>query len=466
MTLAGFGGLALGLSVVADIGSVAVLLPVFPFLAIMFVARMPQAGPMALGLLIGIGCGAGAAAELARPYLVTLDPQLRVLGLAAAGFGVVTILIAPLSFPGVRGWVKRVVHWRMPVMGLSGVTHRVPVIASILEGLAVIVPVAALIGFAIRPTAQVTRAATDPYFIRYVAGLQKLARLPVNGHQQYYEQSMNWVIWYIGLPTVLLACIGTALIGRRCLRALLRWHGAAAGARLWGLPLLIFGWSIATVLWDPATFPDQPWASRRLVPVVLPGIICLAVWVCSRVRLRAADLGAGPTACTIVSGCFVLAMGLPAAVTTFDPGYVKSVTTGGYKQLAVRGMALQKTYGGSQSAVSALCARIGPSASVIIVDRTTAALFTQVVRGMCDTPTARMDGAPAASVEHVITTIEQAGRRPVLLGSTSASVDLIGAAPQRVLYLRTWQDAHGLTGPPAAPWAVTFTVWMASPAGP
>ena len=226
VTLAAFGGLALGLTVLANIGSVNLLLPLFPFLAIMFVARMRQAAPMAAGLLIGIGCGVGEGSKLARPYLSALGPQLHDIGLAAVGFGVLTALIAPLAFPGMRAWVKSVVQWKFPIMGLSGATHRVPFIAAILEGLAVLVPVAALFGHAIRPSAQVTHGATDPYTIRYVAALQKLAGLTVNGRQQYYEQSLNWVIWYIGLPAVLLACIGAALLGRRCLRALLRWRAS------------------------------------------------------------------------------------------------------------------------------------------------------------------------------------------------------------------------------------------------
>jgi hypothetical protein len=464
MTLAGFGGLALGLTVLADIGSVNLLLPLFPFLAIMFVARMPQAGPMAFGLLVGIGCGVAEGSRLARPYLSGLSTQLHDIGLAAAGFGLLTVLIAPLAFARVRAVLGKVVRWTLPVMGLSGVTRRVPIIAVVLEGLPVLLPVAALVGFAIRPLQQVTKGATNPYTIRYVAALQKLAGLPVDGRQQYYEQSLNWVIWYIGLPAVLLACIGAALVGRRCVRALLRWRGAAPGARLWGLPLMVFAWSTGTVLWDPAIFPDQPWASQRLVPVVLPGITCLAVWMCSRVRLRAVDLGASQVTGMVVAGCSVLAMGLPAAVTTFDPGYVKA-SAGTSKHLAARGMALQRTYAGSQYAVSRLCSAIGPSSSVVIVDKTTAALFTQVVRGMCDTPTARMDGASPASVEQVVTAIERTGRRPVLLGSTASSVDLIGAEPQRVLNLATLQDAHALTGPPAAPWPVTYTVWLASPSG-
>ena len=480
MTLACFGGLAIGLTTLVNVGALAIVLPLFPVLAIMFVARMPQAATFAAGLLAGIGYGVAAGSRLARPYLSTLRVPLHDIGLAAAGFGIATALIAPLAFPATRGLARRAVSWRMPVMGLSGATHRVPVLSVILQGLAMLTPVALLTWFAVRPTAAVARGATDPFVIRFVAALQRLERLPVDGHRQYYEQSLNWVVWYLGLPCLLLACIGFALLGRRCVRALLSWRGSAPAARAWGMPLLVIGWSVAAVLWVPATLPDQPWASRRLVPVVLPGLICLAVWVCSRVRLRAAELGAGRIVGSIVSLCCVLALGLPAAVTTFDPGYTSNSAGGagsgavpgapagassGTKRMAARGMAFRPTYRGELKAVAGLCTAIGPNASVIIVDRTTAASFTQVVRGMCGSPAARMDGAPAGSVEQVINAIERVGRRPVLLGATPGAVTLVGAVPQRALHLSTKGDAHALTGPPAAPWALTYTVWLASPAG-
>ncbi len=465
MTLAGFGGFAIGLMVLVDVQSLGIVLPLFPVMALMFVARMPQAGPLAVGLLAGIGCGVATGSALARPYLTSLGTPLHDIGLAAAGFGIVTALIAPLAFAPVRRWVRGAVNWRMPVMGLSGATRRVPLVRGILEAIALLAPVAALAWFAIRPSVQITRGATDPFVIRFVASLQQIEGLPVNGHRQYYEQSLNWVIWYIGLPALLLGCIGAALLGRRCLLALLRWRTAAPAARLWAMPLLIIGWSTVAVLWIPAILPDQPWASRRLVPVVLPGLICLALWVCSRVRLRATEVGAGRLAGTLASACCVLALGLPAAVTTFDPGYAGTGTGAAKsaKHLAVRGMALKTTYAGERSAVTRLCAKIGPSASVIIVDRTTAASFTQVIRGMCGLPTARMDNASTATVEQAIIAIEHIGRRPVLLGSSPKSVALVGAVPQQVVSLSTWQDAHALTGPPASPWALTYTVWMASP---
>jgi hypothetical protein len=467
MTLAGLGGLALGLTILADIGSLDILLPVFPFLAIMFVARRPQAGPMAAGVLIGIGVSVLEGTELARPYLSSLEPGLHDMGMAVAGFGVLTALIAPLAIPAVRAWARRVVDWRLPLPGLSGTTHRLPLVRAVAEGLAVLVPVAALIGLAVRPSVQVTHGATDPSYIHYIASLQRLAGLAVNGRQQYYEQSLNWVIWYLGVPAVLLACGGAAMLGRRCVRALLRWRGASAAAQAWGLPLLIFFWSTAVVLWDPAIYPEQPWASQRLVTVVLPGLICLALWACSRVWLRAAELEAGPTARGLVAACSLLAMVAPAAITTFDPGYVG---TGKARHLAARGMALTGTFKDEKPVVSGLCAAIdgtgtGSGTSVIIVDSTTATAFTQVVRGMCDVPTARMDGASPALVEQAVNAIERAGRRPVLLGSTSGSVDLVGAVPRQILRLTTTQDAQDLTGPPAAPWPLTYTVWMAAPAG-
>jgi hypothetical protein len=482
LTLAGLGGLALGLTVLANIGSLSLLLPALPLLAIMFVARLPLAGPLVGGLVLGAGAGVAEAAVLARPYLSSLGPQLHDIGLATAGFAVATALVAPLAFPGFRARVRAIVSWRLPVIGLSGTTHRVPLLGALLEGLAVIAPVAALTGLAIRPSLDVARGGADPYFVRYVAALQRLGGLPVDGRRQYYEASLNWVIWYVGLPVVLLACVGAAVLGRRCLRAALQWRGASQAARMWALPLLVFGWSAATVLWDPATFPDQPWASRRLVPVVLPGLICLALWMCARIRLRGAELGAGVASGGVVAACCVLALGLPAAVTTFDPGYVAAsasgspaataglATPGGSKttprRLAARGMALRATYAGETAAVSGLCAAIGPSASVVIVDLATASAFTQVVRGMCDTPAARMDGAPSTLVEQVVTAIEHSGRRPVLLGSTAASVALVGAAPRQVLALGTTQDAQDLTGPPASPWPLTYTVWLASPSSP
>jgi hypothetical protein len=474
ITLAGLGGFTLGLTVLVSIGSLSTLLPAFPVLALMFVARRPQAGPLGLGLFLGVACGLAAGLALARPYLSALSSQLHLFGICAAGFGLVTALIAPLAFPDARAWVRRVLSAQMRVLGLNGETWTLPSLGTWLQWFAFALPVLLLVGFAIRSSFQVTRGQTDPVVIRYVAGLQRLEHLPVDGRQQYYESSFSWLLWYLGIPAVLLAVAGAAVLGRRMARAVLAWRDSLVAARIWGLPYLIIGWSVVTVLWDPAVVASQPAAGRRLVPVVLPGLILLGLWASSRLKARAADLGARPVTAVGAATCCVLAMAIPAFVTSANPGLAARATVSAHSsgaskfvsRLQLDGMGFTATYGGELAAVTRLCSEIGSSASVVFVDSSSAQSYTQVVRGMCGQPAASMAGASAVALEEVVTTIEQAGRRPVLLGVSRSRLALFGTVPRVVLTLRTSSDPAVLTGPPATTWPVQYTLWMSSPIGP
>jgi hypothetical protein len=474
LALAGLGGLALGLTVLVWIGSLSILLPVFPVLALLFVRRRRQAGPLGTGLFLGIGIGLAAGLVLARSYLSTLSSELHVFGLCAAAFGVVTGLIAPLAVPGVRARMRQAFEWRPRMVGLGGGEISLPSLGSVAQWLALAVPVVALIALAIRPYLQTVRGQTDPTLIREVAALQRIVGLPVDGRRQYYEQSLDWVLWYLGIPAVLLACAGAASLGRRLVRAAFEWRASVVAARLWPLPLLIIMWSVATGLWDPAVAPWQLWASHRLVPVVLPGLVLLGVWVSSRLTMRAAVLGASRLTVVLVAFCCVLALAIPPLVTSLNPGLVPRTSVGRYSsgvaklvsRVRLRGAGASATYGGSVAAASALCAGIGPGASVVFVNASTAAEFAPTVRGLCDIPAASMAaGSSAATVEQVATSIERAGRRPVLLGPSRASVALFGIVPRRVVSLRTTRDAEVLTGPPAGVWPASYVVWMASPLG-
>jgi len=474
MTLAGFGGFALGLTVLVSIGSLSTLLPAFPVLALMFVARRQQAGPLGLGLFLGVACGLAAGLVLARPYLSALSSQLHLFGICAAGFGLVTALIAPLAFPGARAWVRRVLSARkLRVVGLQGETVALPSLGTCLQWFAFALPVLLLMGFALRPGLQVTHGQTNPAVIRYVAGLQRLGHLPVDGQRQYYESSLDWLLWYLGLPAVLLAVAGAAVLGRRMARAVIAWRDSLLPARIWGLPYLIIGWSAVTVLWDPAVVAIQPAASRRLVPVVIPGLILLGLWASSRLKARAADLGAGRVTAAGAAVCCVLAMAIPAFVTSVNPGLAARATVSPrsagvskfISRIEFRGVGVSATYGGELAAVTSLCSEIGSSASVVFVDSTSAQSFMQVVRGMCGQPAASVAGASTVVVEQAVTSIERAGRHPVLLGTSRSRLALFGVVPRQVLSLRTTSDPAVLTGPPATTWPVQYTLWMASPLG-
>ena len=86
---------------------------------------------------------------------------------------------------------------------------------------------------------------------------QRADGLPIEPTRLYYEISLHWIFWYIGVPAVLFGTLGAALLARRCLRG---------RAPLWTLPLMSFAWTIVATLYRPGITPDQPWASRRLVP--------------------------------------------------------------------------------------------------------------------------------------------------------------------------------------------------------
>jgi hypothetical protein len=249
---------------------------------------------------------------------------------------------------------------------------------------------------------------------------------------------------------------------RRCLHALFSWQDQSGAARVWALPLAVICCGSAAVLWQPETAPDQPWASRRLVPLVLPGLILCAAWASAWLRGRARSRGAGRMAGSLVAGCCVVALLVPTVATTFGLGLSHSGKSGALRPTA-DGLALKRTGPGQVGAVNRLCSALGPSATVVIVAWPVAQEFTQTIRGMCGVPVAWIVGQPTGDVQSVLTDIERTGRRPVLLGARPAQLYPYGGGnPVRVLDLSTSQDPHTLTQPPTALFPAHYVVWMSS----
>ena len=482
LALAGLGGLALGLTVLASISSLVVLLPALPVLAVLVAAGRPQAVPFGLGLIAGTGAGVATGLVLARSYLAGLSPQLHLIAVCAAGFGVAWALAAVLASPWARPRVRRMSAFNVRFPWFKGEQVVLPSLGGVAQWLALVLPVAVLVGLAERPYFQVVRGQTDPSMVRTVASLQRLEQLPVDGLRQYDESSLYWVMWYVGVPVVLLACAGAAVLGRRTVEAVLDGRSAVGwrAARLWVLPLLVIFWSVAAVLWDPSVVPWQPLGSHRLAAVALPGLVLLAVWASSWLTSRASLLGASRAAVVLAGACCVLAMAIPPLVTTLNPGLAARPSVGRYSsgisklvsRVRLRGAGASATYGGSLAAVSSLCAAVGPSASVLFVSASTAGTFGSAVLELCGQPVAWVapgpsssPGGPAAVLGQAVRSIEAAGRRPVLLGPSRSSVSLSGSVPRLVVSLRTFGDAEDLTGAPSGTWPVTYSVWLAAPLG-
>jgi hypothetical protein len=304
--------------------------------------------------------------------------------------------------------------------------------------LAAIVTILVVIGFAVRPYVQTVTRRPVSYDDRlnalFIKTVQAVSGLPSQPNRTYAEISLYWVVWYIGLPALLLATFGAALLGRRLLRRY---------SPEWVLTYAVIVWSSITTLLRPGITPDHPWASRRLVAVVIPGLLLFALWGLAWIVRRVRRLGYSPQVTGVVAACGAVVLLVPVVAASF-------------------GVMFTRTERGEVAAVRRLCANIGPGASVVIAERVTADRFSQVIRGMCGLPVARSPRADPAATRRVITAIAAAGRRPVVLGGNASDVTPFGSARQ-VVHLVTRQDEHTLVTPPDGTWGLTINVWMAQP---
>jgi hypothetical protein len=457
--LGGMGGLALGLTTLLSLASLPYLVPAIAVVAILLGARRVVGVAFAIGVCVGCGYGIAAAYLLAQPPSWPQTVPLKVIGLDAGGLLLLTVavvLVVRVSrVQRVQARVRRLIS-----AALAGTLLRwLPRIGSALV-------IAALAWLAVLPYGQPVHGALGRGASHYVGMLQRAEGLRVDPARLYSEDTLYWVIWYAGIATVLLGGFGAAMLIRRGLRALLSWQDSSGAGLNWALPLAVTLGGTAAVLWQPFTVPDQPWASRRLVPVVLPGFILLATWAAAWLSRRARDRGAGRATAAVVGAFCVGAMLLPSVSTSFGFSLSHAGTRGGLRPTA-GGLAQHSVGAHEADGVRKLCSSIGRSSSVVIVDRRVAAVFSQVIRGMCGAPVASVaDNAPPATVQGVLGGIARAGRRPVILGSKPAQVGVFGGSPLLVMNLATTQYPHELTQPPGAPWRARYMIWMASPGAP
>ena len=261
--LAGLAGLVLSFGLVISLDALGCLLAVIPFAAALVIGRRPQAAPFLSGLVVGLCYGILSLYLLDRPLLDTVGHTVALAGVAAVWLVAASIVAFQLPRVGrvrkavPRALARRPLRW-LPEAG----------------GLLV---VAALIGFVVRPYVQKVHGHPGPGVYTAIKALQQLEGLPIDPTRTYAEQTLYWVIWYVGLPTVLLGAFGLALVVRRCLRALLTWRDPTGVWRIWGLPLAMICAGSVAVLWAPDIVPDQPWASRRLIVIAIPGLILCAL---------------------------------------------------------------------------------------------------------------------------------------------------------------------------------------------
>jgi hypothetical protein len=426
--LAAVTGLLFGIMLLVRIDGPADMLLVVPYAGLLVLRRQRQVIALVAGIAVGLLYGVVDAAFLTRPYLKVNGSSVKYM---AAAFVVVT-----LSTVVAVWWLRR-----------RGSELRLPGGRWLLWAVSA-APFVVLAAFIIRP---------------YVEK---------NWHAlQYAPLSLHWIYWYTGAAAIAFGVVATAMIGRRCVKG---------EAPLWVLPLATFAWAIVWFLLRPAITAHQPYASRRLVTDVLPGLILLAVWLTAWLtrKSRVLHLVNVPAYLSRSPRWLVCAV---CAAALFVPPLIGNFGLG----VKAGGLATQRAYVGEIAAIDKICQSLPADASVLIADYTMNQQFAQDIRGNCNVPVAGIgttqypgiettppnagtvtgDGVSPKTVLADVRAIQQIGRRPVVLAPTPAPLTRLGnGSINLIMAQETSIDEHVVFGTPRYTLPQRMTVYSWEPA--
>ncbi len=98
--------------------------------------------------------------------------------------------------------------------------------------------------------------------------------------RKYSENSMEWLAWYIGLPSVMLGILGLAIASSKMMH----------DKKLFLLPFIgVFGLTALIYIPSPRITADQIWAARRFLPVIMPGLIVFAAYCLDTAEVKFAN---------------------------------------------------------------------------------------------------------------------------------------------------------------------------------
>jgi hypothetical protein len=420
--LAGVAGLLLGLTFLIRLDGPADIMFVVPYCGLLILRRQRQAVPLIAGLILGTMYGSVDAAFLTAPYLIPGN-TVSVAGMCAA---VIALFIGTIV--AVR-WLRRRGS-ELRDQPKPRLIHAVGVLPFVVTAV-----------FLLRP--YVERGWHTDYL------------------HVYAPLSLHWIYWYTGLSTIAFAVIAYAMLGRRCIKG---------QAPVWVLPILVFACATVEFLYQPGITPHQPYASRRLVPAVLPGLILLAVWLASWLAQKSRVvhlvevpdfLKRAPRALVIV--CCAGAICVPPAIGNFG------------------GLSFKRTFLGEISAVDKVCQGIPKGSSVLIIDYNMMDGFGQAIRGMCNVPVAAVhttipesviadkgNDIPPAKIIAAVRAIEESGHHPLVLATTEGEfaplIKQFGNGTVKFLMAQDVNnDAHILFGAPRGTSPETFTAYSWEP---
>jgi len=91
--------------------------------------------------------------------------------------------------------------------------------------------------------------------------------------RNFSEQTLNWIIWYIGPVLMALGVAGLSLVVIRLLQK--KDNHLIPFITVLSVTALLY-------LLRPSITGDQVWATRRLLPIVIPGFVLLGMWMAQK----------------------------------------------------------------------------------------------------------------------------------------------------------------------------------------
>jgi len=480
------GGLVMGLVLVVRIDAIADLLPLVPFAGWLAFHRQRVWRPLAIGVCGGLLVGAFDCIFLTLPYAKHVGGSLLE---ALGGFVVgipVTIVVVRAAWASRRASDRRRRYWpeALLLLGLLiaavvGVFLPVAktkwhVLAALaLAGLVVAVwvvarlvwwgqrhptrarspkwPAVAALGvflgglfYFLRPHLMTMRSAATSGGAFYVSQVQRLEGLPQDPTRSYYENATRWLSWYFGWTTLALALAGAMFLA---------YQQVKGRRREWLLPLALFLGMTAAVLAIPSITPDHPWADRRFVPVVLPGVIVLAVLLVSELFKRAGERHWKIEAVAVVRTVVVMI----AAAVIVVPAWWGS-----------KGVFTAQTERGEVALVHDVCAQLRPGDAVVAFGAAGETVWPGTVRIMCNVGVGYLDGRDnPATLQRIGERVQARGGRLMVLvdgtvsGDRAAVPGIVDWPQQPVGFLQTTELGHTLVKrPDHVAKGLRFEVWL------
>lgn len=225
---------------------------------------------------------------------------------------------------------------------------------------------ALLFGWLVRP---VVSESTGPSY--GIEVMQEREGLEIQPERNYAEMSIVWIDWYMGPLFIVLGFLGVAALA----------HQAISGKRSSSDWLFVSVFTVFAVLylWRPSINPDQIWAMRRYLPVVIPfGAISAAFAIQAGADYAKRRVGSGVA--TVAAVVASLGLMIPAVATSAPVWDIAE-------------------FSGLTADFEAMCSSVGSDARVLIIDEDTGSLghrIAQSFRSYCGLEAAWVDSEPDA----------------------------------------------------------------------